>query len=85
MDRHEGVGRIMGKDKWLLWAKINGYEIPAILPIEIKEMFAAMSCDLIDNDEVNPEWLDTIIDKGNHGDIRTHFIELSYKIRDFAG
>ena len=68
-----------------LWAKINGYEIHAILPIEIKEMFAAMSCDLIDDDEVNPEWLDTIIDKENHGDIRTHFIELSYKIRDFAG
>jgi acetoin utilization protein AcuC len=67
-----------------LWAKLNDFDIPKKLPHEIVEMLKTMSCDLVDNEDIKSEWLNSISDVGNSGDIRTHFVELSRVIRDFA-
>ena len=45
-----------------LWARLNGFAIPARLPPEGTALLSALSCDLVDDDEMNPAWLTTLSD-----------------------
>ena len=53
-----------------LWGRINGFEIPQLLPAEASDFLARLECDLIDDDEVEEAWLTTMADSPYPGDIR---------------
>jgi acetoin utilization protein AcuC len=53
-----------------LWGRLRGCDLPAGLPAAASEILAAMRCDLVDDDDVRPEWLTTLADSPNHGSIR---------------
>ena len=54
-----------------LWGRLRGADhLPAELPAEASALLASMSCDLIDDEDVRPEWLTTLADAPNHGRIR---------------
>jgi acetoin utilization protein AcuC len=53
-----------------LWGVLSGRELPATLPKAAQEMLRTLDCDLIDEDEVEPEWLSTLQDQLNTGDVR---------------
>jgi acetoin utilization protein AcuC len=45
-----------------LWARLNGFAIPHRLPDEATKILSALTCDLVDDDEMNPAWLTTLSD-----------------------
>jgi acetoin utilization protein AcuC len=53
-----------------LWGVISGQEIPQALPPGAVEQLRAMECDLVDEDDVEPEWLVTMADRPNSGPVR---------------
>ena len=53
-----------------LWGRINGMAIPDTLPSEGTELLSAMECDLLDEDEVDSEWLTGMADSPYPGPIR---------------
>lgn len=53
-----------------LWGRIAGYAIPDELPAACVETLTALHCDLIDADEVHPDWQHTLLDARREGAIR---------------
>ncbi len=53
-----------------LWGKIAGYDLPAILPETAKQILAALECDLIDEEDVEAAWLNTLVDAPSPGPVR---------------
>ena len=45
-----------------LWARLSGRAIPAALTHEARAILERLSCDLIDDEDVRPEWLSTLAD-----------------------
>ncbi len=45
-----------------LWGKLNGFPMPESLPQEIQNLLRNFTCDLVDNEDIKPEWLSTIAD-----------------------
>ena len=46
-----------------IWARLSGREIPARLPQAARAVLARLSCDLVDDEDVKPEWLETLADR----------------------
>ena len=53
-----------------LWGRMAGYPLPDPLPEAAKDLLAAFTCDLVDDDAIEPHWLNAIADPPNHGPIR---------------
>ncbi len=53
-----------------LWARLSGRSVPERLPEAAKAVLARVDCDLVDEDERNPTWFDTIADSRNDGAVR---------------
>ena len=53
-----------------LWGRLAGHEIPEVLPAEAQELLQGLSCDLVDEDDVLPEWQTTLCDAPREGMIR---------------
>jgi acetoin utilization protein AcuC len=56
-----------------LWGKIAGYQIPDRLPEKATQALQALDCDLVDEDERDPEWLTTLADAPRPGPVRREF------------
>lgn len=64
-----------------LWGRLSGRPIPAKLPLSAQRILAQLSCDLIDEDEVNPLWLCTIADPSQDRPIRQSIWDLVQRLR----
>lgn len=53
-----------------LWGKLSGRRIPRELPQPARRILAALSCDLIDEEAIDPLWLRTLADPPREGPIR---------------
>ena len=53
-----------------LWGRLAGFDLPADLPGAAKRRLEAMSCDLIDTEDMRPEWTTGLCDHPNKGPIR---------------
>lgn len=53
-----------------MWGRIGGHRIPDELPAPVREILAGMECDLIDDEDVEPAWLETMADSPYPGRIR---------------
>ena len=45
-----------------LWGRLSGRRIPARLPAGARAILAALDCDLVDEEDMRDEWLDTLAD-----------------------
>lgn len=45
-----------------LWARLAGHPIPDLLPRPARAVLERLSCDLVDEEDMKPEWLSTIAD-----------------------
>ncbi len=53
-----------------MWARLSGQPIPSSLPEPARAVLAALSCDLVDDEDRDPAWLSTIADPPlQHGDV----------------
>ena len=59
-----------------LWARLSGEAIPAALPEAARAVLAKLSCDLVDDEDVRPEWLATIRDPGSDAAARPAVLAL---------
>jgi acetoin utilization protein AcuC len=46
-----------------IWARLSGRSIPPRLPEAARAVLAGLSCDLVDDEDVKPEWLETLADE----------------------
>lgn len=53
-----------------LWGKIAGYELPVVLPEAARHVLSALECDLIDEEDVEATWLNTLVDEPSPGPVR---------------
>jgi acetoin utilization protein AcuC len=60
-----------------LWGRLSGRGIPATLPAGAVDILNGLSCDLIDEDEVKPEWKSTLRDVPNSGPVRDEVRDLA--------
>jgi hypothetical protein len=59
-----------------LWGRLSGREVPATLSSAAARILAALQCDLVDDEDVRPEWLTTLADSPNVGAVRKDVREL---------
>ena len=59
-----------------LWARLSGRMIPAVLPDNARAILAGLRCDLIDDDDVCPQWLNTLADRATDGAVRPEITAL---------
>jgi len=53
-----------------LWGRLSGREIPAVLPAPARTILEALHCDLVDDEDVRPEWIAALADAPNRGAVR---------------
>lgn len=53
-----------------LWARLSGRMIPAVLPFSAQTILAGLYCDLIDDEDICPQWLNTVADQTTAGSVR---------------
>ncbi len=53
-----------------LWGRLNGRDIPSVLPPEVEDFLRGLECDLIDEDDVPETWTTTLADPHEPGEVR---------------
>ncbi|MGI9405037.1 MAG: acetoin utilization protein AcuC [Hyphomicrobiaceae bacterium] len=53
-----------------MWGMIAGKAMPDRLPDAARRLLGGLDCDLVDEEDVLPEWTTTLLDPPNEGDIR---------------
>jgi len=65
----------------VLWAMLSGRTIPEFLPYEAARLLENLECDLVDEEDVRPEWTTTLLDAPNDGPVRESVIALTKNAR----
>ncbi len=53
-----------------LWGVLGGFDLPETLPEVSRARLAALDCDLVDEEDRDPRWLETLVDEPVNGPIR---------------
>jgi acetoin utilization protein AcuC len=59
-----------------LWGTLCRHPIPAVLPVPARAILEALSCDLVDDEDLQPAWLSTLADPPNPGPVRREVAKL---------
>jgi acetoin utilization protein AcuC len=62
-----------------LWGVLAGKPLPERLPEEAHALLASLSCDLVDDEDVDPQWLTALADRPNPGPVRDAISVLAEK------
>ena len=65
-----------------MWGRLTGQPMPDALPTEATEMLSAMECDLIDEDDIDPAWLTTLVDTPHDGPVRLEIESLAARVAE---
>ncbi len=60
-----------------LWARLSGRQMPATLPPVARRLLEGLSCDLIDEELIDPAWTTTLADPPREGAVRKAVAELA--------
>ncbi|MDH3612360.1 MAG: acetoin utilization protein AcuC [Gammaproteobacteria bacterium] len=63
-----------------MWGRLTGQAMPQQLPEEAQIMLRKMSCDLIDEEDVEPAWLTSLVDSPYNGPVREAIKSLAAKV-----
>ena len=64
-----------------LWGRLIGADIPAHLPPESTALLESLDCDLVDEEDREPEWTTTLADAPKTGPVRPRFREIAEAVR----
>ncbi|HSN21392.1 MAG TPA: acetoin utilization protein AcuC [Usitatibacter sp.] len=59
-----------------LWARLAGHAIPATLPQAARPVLERLTCDLVDEEDMRPEWLATLADEPAEAPVRAALLSL---------
>ena len=60
-----------------LWARLSGQEIPSTVPQSVCDILSQLECDLVDEEDVEDSWLNSICDGPNEGDVRRQIHDIA--------
>jgi acetoin utilization protein AcuC len=60
-----------------LWARLTGREAPVELPAAAQRILRALSCDLVEEEDIDPAWITTLADAWHPGTVRVQVRELA--------
>lgn len=60
-----------------LWATVSKQAMPEQAPEQVRKILGGLECDLVDQEDVRPEWIATIADITNDGDVRDRIVEIA--------
>lgn len=63
-----------------LWGRLAGHAPPQTLPEPARACLAALTCDLVDDEDFRPEWLESLLDPPNPGPIRQGFHDIAASV-----
>jgi acetoin utilization protein AcuC len=63
-----------------MWGRLTGQTLPQHLPEEAQTLLGRMECDLIDEDEVEEDWIRTLVDSPYNGPVREAIKSLATEI-----
>jgi acetoin utilization protein AcuC len=63
-----------------MWGRLSGQAFPDQLPEPAVAMLKGMECDLVDEEDVEPEWLTTLVDNPHDGPIRSEIESLAAQL-----
>ena len=63
-----------------LWGRLSHREIPGLLPPDAQAYLQGLGCDLVDEEDVRPEWTTTLADEPNTGPVREEVKALVAKV-----
>lgn len=64
-----------------LWARLSGRAIPASLPTPAQKVLARLGCPLIDDEDVEPQWLHSLADVPDRKPVRNEVRALCDRLR----
>jgi acetoin utilization protein AcuC len=64
-----------------LWGRLSGREIPVELPEAARVILRSLSCDLIEDEDVDGTWLETLVDAPRRGPVRAEVRSLALQGR----
>ncbi len=67
-----------------LWARLSHREIPSTLPRRAKAILESLSCDLVEEEDMRPEWTTTLADAPNPGAVRPEIEALLERAHELA-
>jgi len=53
-----------------LWGRLSGRTVPVVLPAEARVVLGGLSCDLVDDEDVEDGWIATLADAPRRGPVR---------------
>ena len=59
-----------------LWGLLDGQALPGELPDTARKLLQSFACDLVDQEDLEPAWLNRLQDDVHHTDIRPELVEL---------
>ena len=59
------------------WAFISNKQIPEQLPVSVRDLLSQLECNLVDEDDIDEAWLQTLIDLPNEGAVRERIFEIA--------
>ena len=63
-------------------ASLSRQQFPQGLPAEAVKLLEGMECDLVDEEDVEPEWLESLVDTRNDGPVRPEIESLAARLKD---
>jgi acetoin utilization protein AcuC len=60
-----------------LWGTLSGRRMPRSLPPAARRILAGLSCDLVDEEAIDPLWLTSLVDPPRNGRLRQCVVELT--------
>ena len=63
-----------------LWGALAGQAMPEALPLAAKELLAGLDCDLVEDDEIAPHWLNALRDPPNTGPVREAIKQIAARV-----
>jgi len=67
-----------------LWGRLSRREIPSLLPAAARVILENLTCDLVDEEDLRPEWLSTLADAPNAGPLRPETERLLERAHELA-
>jgi acetoin utilization protein AcuC len=63
-----------------MWGRLTGQVMPCELPRDAQLLLGRMECDLIDEDEIEEEWISSLVDSPYNGPVRERIISLATEV-----
>jgi acetoin utilization protein AcuC len=67
-----------------LWGRLSGRRIPETLPAPARAILESLTCDLVDDEDMRPEWIATLSDAPRPGPVRHEVAKLMERSHELA-